>query len=339
MGNGMKQREDPQLTRMLRLRRRKRHRMVFRVLCCVLVCLAAVFATTIFFRVSSIEVTGETRYDAEELIGTTGVEAGDNLFFLHTNTIVQALTNTYPYLDTITIKRHLPGTMEIAVTEREPLMCVELEDETRYYVDKQGKVLEKVSGTPNSNVIAVTGTGAKTLEIGELLDEQDQSSKKKPVGDNEKICAVLDILKLFETYEMLDQVRSVDITKSFDVKLNYNDSYRIEFGTLDDLEHKIQFLKAILKRNDLPATGIIDLSQGDKAHYRPAENETEEESTGEKAADTEQEEQTKEEDAPDSESTDTKEENTDDQSAERASSDPEEQEETGEEESASQNEE
>ena len=268
MGKRQKQREDPQAARLLRSHRRKRHRMIFRVLCCLLVCVAAVFATTIFFRVSDMQVTGETRYKAEDIIGTSGVQEGDNLFFLHTKTIVQSLENTYPYLDTVQIKRHLPGTLEIAVTERKPLICVKAGD-GQYYVDKQGKVLEKITGTPKSSVISVVGAGAKTLQAGQMLESTQDENKGS--GKYEKIHAVLELLNLFDSYDMLDNVRSVDITKSFDVKLNYNDSYTIEFGTLDDLEYKIQFLKAILKRDDLPETGIIDLSQGDKAHYRPAE--------------------------------------------------------------------
>lgn len=248
--------------------------MLFRVLCCLLVCVAAVFATTIFFRVSDMQVTGETRYKAEDIIGTSGVQEGDNLFFLHTKTIMQSLENTYPYLDTVQIKRHLPGTLEIAVTERTPLVCVKAGD-GQYYVDKQGKVLEKVSGTPNSGIITLVGAGTKTLKVGTVLEststDGNSDTNSKTSSKYEKIHSALELLNLFESYDMLDAVRSVDITKSFDVKLNYDDHYTIEFGTLDDLEYKIQFLKAILKRDDLPETGIIDLSQGDKAHYRPAE--------------------------------------------------------------------
>lgn len=290
-----KQREDPQEARVLRARRRKRHRMIFRILCCLLVCVAAVLATTIFFRVSDMQVTGKTRYKAEDIIGTSGVQEGDNLFFLHSKTIVQSLQNTYPYLDTVQIKRHLPGTMEIAVTERTPLICVKAGD-GQYYVDKQGKVLEKISGTPKSSVITVVGAGVKTLQVGEMLEGTPDTGTKNGNGSNastgskyEKIHAVLEMLNLFDSYEMLDAVRSVDITKSFDVKLNYDDRYTIEFGTLDDLEYKIQFLKAILKRDDLPETGIIDLSQGDKAHYRPASSDdTETDTTTDSSADAEQ---------------------------------------------------
>ena len=250
---------DPQAARALRMRRRKRHRMVFRILCVLIVCVAAVLASTVFFRVSDIRVSGETRYETNELIQTSGVAEGDNLFFLRKKGIIQSLANTYPYLDTIKLKRHLPDTLEIAVTERMPLVTVQLPNNGLYYLDATGKVLEKVFESQIAGTIFVEGAEAEKLLPGETV------TKEK----SEKIVAVLDMLKLFERYNMLDQIVSVDISKSFDVQVNYADSYTLELGTLDDLEHKIQFLQSILKQEDLPPTGIIDLSDGSEAHYRP----------------------------------------------------------------------
>lgn len=250
---------DPQTARAIRMRRRKRHRMVFRVLCFLIVCVAAILASTVFFRVSSITVSGETRYETKELIQTSGVVEGDNLFFLRKRGIIRSLVNTYPYLDTIKLKRHLPDTLEIAVTERVPLITAQLPNNGLYYLDETGKVLEKVQESQISGTIFVQGVEAEKLTPGETV------TKEK----SEKIIAVLDMLTMFERYDMLDQIVSIDISKSFDVQVNYADSYTLELGTLDDLEHKIQFLQSILKQEDLPPTGIIDLSDSSEAHYRP----------------------------------------------------------------------
>ena len=60
-----------------------------------------VFAPTIFFQVSKINVTGDTRYTSEQLIKSTGVKQGDNMFFLDTEQIAADLKDEYPYLDTV----------------------------------------------------------------------------------------------------------------------------------------------------------------------------------------------------------------------------------------------
>ncbi|MDO5548197.1 MAG: FtsQ-type POTRA domain-containing protein [Eubacteriales bacterium] len=280
---------DPQTARAIRMRRRKRHRMVFRILCFLIVCIAAVLASTVFFRVSNITVSGETRYEANELIQTSGVVEGDNLFFLRGKGIIQSLANTYPYLDTIKLKRHLPDTLEIAVTEREPQITAQLPNNGLYYIDATAKVLEKVQKSQIAGTILVEGVEAEKLTPGETI------TKEK----SEKIVAVLDMLDLFAQYDMLDQIVSVDISKSFDVQVNYADCYTLELGTLDDLEHKIQFLRSIFKQKDLPSTGVIDLSDSSEAHYRPKkvertqteEEPTETEEPSEEAADSEEAEE------------------------------------------------
>ena len=41
-----------------------------------------VAACAVFFRVGEIQVTGNSRYTAQEIIDVTGVKVGDNLFLL-----------------------------------------------------------------------------------------------------------------------------------------------------------------------------------------------------------------------------------------------------------------
>ncbi|MGN1014229.1 MAG: cell division protein FtsQ/DivIB [Butyricicoccus sp.] len=304
-------RMDPQEARVLRVRRRRRHRMVFRILCCVLVCVAAIMATTVFFRVSEIQVSGDTRYSAEELIGTSGVEDGDNLFFLHSKSVIRSLENTYPYLDTVKLRRHLPGTLEIAVTERVPLLTVQLSDGSLYYLDETGKVLERFAKERATPVTVMTiGTGVKKLTVGQTVT----------TDSGEKIMEVLELLRLAEKYEMQDKITTVDISKSFAVEFLYVDgenSYTIELGTLDDLEHKIQFLRSVLEKDDLPSTGTIDLSANNEARYRPAEYESpvaEEEEQQEQDGQTEEtaDEQTEKSDESDKQASEEGETETDD---------------------------
>lgn len=271
-------RMDPQQAKAIRMRRRKRHRLFFSIACVLLVCIAAVMATTVFFRVSQIEITGETRYQPEDLIGTSGISEGDNLFFLPEKSVQQSLSTTYPYLDTIEIKRHLPGTLEIAVTEREPMLSVQLADGKIYYLDGSGKVLERITEDEIGSTVHVIGVDAKELNVGQTVTDED----------SEKIVAVLDMLGLFSRYSMLDKIVSVDISRSFDVYVDFDNRYVLELGRLDDLEHKIQFLKAILEQNDLPNTGIIDLSDGDEARYRPAAVETAAQEESEQSQDAEE---------------------------------------------------
>lgn len=242
--------------RQQRMRRRKRNKLVFRVICGLLICAAIVLAPTVFFRVSHITVSGDTRYTGQELIDSSGVREGDNMFFLDSGHIEQVLQAKYPYLDTVKLHRRLPSTLQIEVTERTPALSVEVNGEY-LLMDMAGKVLEK-AGQVADNTVEVIGAEAEELKIGDMVGDEQ-----------EKLQTVLDLMSLMTQYEMNEQVDSVDIDKAYDVRIRFDDRYTILLGNLSELEHKIQFLQAILKEPSLPETGIIDLTDDKKAHYRP----------------------------------------------------------------------
>ncbi len=279
-------RRNPEEVRATRIKHKRRHKALFGVICVLLVCAVAVLATTVFFRVSEIKVTGETRYTAEQLIHTSGIAEGDNLFFLGGGAATRSLENTYPYLDEVRLKRHLPGTLEIAVTERTPRITAQLEDKTLFYIDDSGKVLEKLLSLDDvGSTILVTGVNSKELVEGQFIDENTDS----------KIAIVLHMLAVFDEYGLRDKIISVDITELFNVEINYDNHYTLELGTvelgsesMERLEHKIQFLLAILKRDDLAVDGIIDLTSDKEARYRPYRVERTEE-PAEQAQSTEEE--------------------------------------------------
>ena len=238
--------------------RRKRKNMVFRIVCCVLICAVIILAPTVFFRVSQVEIIGDTRYPASDLITTSGVKEGDNLFFLDSSGIERKLQDAYPYLDQVTIRRKPPSTLHIEVTERTPALSVE--QKGKYLlIDMTGKVLDCVK-TKAPDTVEVIGAHTDKLVPGSVLQEE-----------HEKIGTVIEMMVLMDQYDMADKVRAVDIGKAFEVKMQYADQYIVLLGDLSNLEHKIQFLQAILKESSLPDTGIIDLTDDEKAHYRPGD--------------------------------------------------------------------
>ena len=242
--------------RQQRARRRRKNQVIFRMICGLLICAAIVLAPTVFFRVSHITVTGDTRYTEQELIDISGVQEGDNMFFLDFDHIAQTLQKEYPYLDTVKLHRKLPSTLQIEVTDCIAALSVQV-DNGYLLMDMDGKVLEKTDEIAD-NTAEVIGAQAGDLEVGNVVGK-----KKK------KLQTVLDLMNLMTQYGMNDKVDRVDIGKAYDVRMRFDDRYTILLGNLSELEHKIQFLQAILKETSLPETGIIDLTDDKEAHYRP----------------------------------------------------------------------
>ena len=257
-----------------RAKRRKQGKMVRRVIFTLLIAAAIVMAPTVFFRVSKVTVTGDTRYTDEELVRTSGVQEGDNMFFLDTRHIISLLEAKYPYLDTIELHRRMPSTLQIEVTDRVPILSIE-NNGSYLLMDSAGKVLEK-NDSPAENTTEVIGASPDGLKPGDWAEDTSDDKKNEKHEKHEKILAVLRLMELMTQYEMQDSIRNVDINKAYDVRVQYEDRYTILLGSMDKekLEHKIQFLQAILKEPSLPESGIIDLTGDSEARYRPQEDST-----------------------------------------------------------------
>ena len=247
-----------------RQKKKKRRRMISRIGIAVLVLLAIVFAPTIFFQVSKINVTGDTRYTSEQLIKSTGVKQGDNMFFLDTKQIAADLKDEYPYLDTVKLRRKLPSTLQIEVNDRTAALSIE--QNGKYLIlDMSGKVLEKTKSAAKGTA-KVTGVPMKGLHVGDTVDEDKYG----------KAASAMKLLELTDQYGMKKHIKTIDVEKAYDVRVTYDKRYTILLGALEEsnLEHKIQFLKAILKEPSLPESGVIDLTDEKEARYRPTEDTT-----------------------------------------------------------------
>ena len=64
-------------------RRRGSLSFLYKLLAFVLICTAISLALTLFFRIRSIEVSGNDRYTRQEIIDAAGVNEGDNMFLMN----------------------------------------------------------------------------------------------------------------------------------------------------------------------------------------------------------------------------------------------------------------
>ena len=187
-----------------RQKKKKRRRMISRIGIAVLVLLAIVFAPTIFFQVSKINVTGDTRYTSEQLIKSTGVKQGDNMFFLDTEQIAADLKDEYPYLDTVKLRRKLPSTLQIEVNDRTAVLSIE--QNGKYLIlDMSGKVLEKTKSAAKGTA-KVTGVPMKGLHVGDTVDE-------------DKYGKAASVMKLLELTDQTARLRQKQISTFCEIKL------------------------------------------------------------------------------------------------------------------------
>ena len=127
-----------------RLKRSVRRALAVIGLVMLAVAIVAVLCLTVFFKIESITVTGSKVYDTEKVLSVCTIETGENLFLADTDKAAQQLQQALPYVYSAKIKRKLPGTVQIQVTDAAPAYAVKNKDKTYTLMDDRFKVLEVV---------------------------------------------------------------------------------------------------------------------------------------------------------------------------------------------------
>ena len=262
----MKRRERKQITPDQERRRANRRQRIIRaagrVLFLAILVAAAICALTIFFKVKTISVEGAMRYRTEEIVAGMGVKQGDNLYLWNKVKVSDRLLHDFPYLESVQIRRRLPDTLMVTVTECSGAVAVP--SGTGYcYLSEQGKVLE-LSET-DGGLATVSGVTLEDAEPGELVERAQDAY----------IDALLDVLQTLDAAGMLDGLRFINLTDLTDIRIGYEGRFDIRVGTLDGLSYRIRFAQTVISERLSPSDiGRLYWDDQNRLHFVPdtAEN-------------------------------------------------------------------
>ena len=126
-------------------RRARKRRTVtpFLIVVSVFIFAAAVYlCLTMLFNVDRIIIEGNTIYNERDLIETSGIEKGENLFEVDISYAENKLYSVYSYVEEVEVKRSFPNAVTIKIVEATPFSVIE-EADGYTLVSAGGKVLER----------------------------------------------------------------------------------------------------------------------------------------------------------------------------------------------------
>lgn len=226
----------------------------------VVVVVAVIFVMSVFFRVSDIEVEGNTHYSDDEIIRAMDIEQGDNLLFFDRFGAVSRAHAKLPYVEQVAIERKLPNKVIITVEESEALAYLVLGDE-KWTMDHGARILGKAAEGETASLIAVEGISPGTLMIGELMQTADQ--------DEALVQYVAEVLDQIEARGYARSVSRVDFADPESVEFFYAGKYTVVLGGFANIERKFGMFAAVLDKLKEGDVGIIDVSDGVTAHFSP----------------------------------------------------------------------
>lgn len=238
--------------------RRGRFGTLSKLLSVLAVAAAVIVAFVVFFRVNHIEVEGNDRYTAEEIIEASGIQLGDNLVVLPKGRIASSILTKLPYVEVVIPQRALPDGVILKVTERKAAASIN-SGEGRWLISAQGKLLESAIG--NETVVEISGLTALAPYAGSELQvaEEEQTT----------LNYVLALLTALEEREMLADCASLDCASASYLGAEYG-IYHLRLPRGGDYDYYLRLMEAAIAHENMPkdTPGTLDLTVEDgRVHF------------------------------------------------------------------------
>lgn len=243
-----------------RRRNRGRFGFLYVLLSFLLIIAALVAGSVVFFRVDTIEVSGQQRYTQEEIIAAAQVESGDNLFRVSPSRTAQKIMSALPYVRNASIRHDLPDGLTILITESKAAASIRT-DAGWFLLDARGKLVELGDELMKSKAAPVTGITPLSPTVGTPLAVAEE--------EQTKLDALVGLLTALENHGMLDDLTSVDLTASSTVSFGFAGRFTGKMPMSCDYEYKVRSLEYVVGQLEENETGLIDLTQSDETHFIP----------------------------------------------------------------------
>ena len=221
----------------------------------------AVFAFTApIFNIKNIEVKGNNQIPKDTIISISKIKKGENIFKTN-NSVIQNIKENQ-YVDEVSIKRKLPGTLQITIKERSVKYQIKLIN-SYAYIDKNGYILETSSVKAEVPII-----------VGFNITENELLNKKRlEITDLEKLNKILKVIEASKATEIDKLITEINIENenNYCIYLE-SQNKKVYIGDTNDLTKKMLYLKKIIdeeKENNGTVYVDGDISNGFKPYFRP----------------------------------------------------------------------
>jgi len=217
-------------------------RRAFYIITALVVC--GVFAFVcgmLFFKIENIEVEGTEFYSADDISVACDFSESQSLLFLNTNALITKLSNQFPYIKSISLKRSFPSTLVIQITEDSPKYYCDVFGENFLLSDKL-KIMERHFSYDAANysakLVKIDIPDYTRVIVGEYVAFQRESNYEY----------VIDFLNEMSDFAYKDDIEYIDSSDKYGIYLIMCDGrYKVILGDSNDLSAKLSFVEAVIK--------------------------------------------------------------------------------------------
>ncbi|WP_027629566.1 cell division protein FtsQ/DivIB [Ruminiclostridium cellobioparum] len=260
---------------------RRRMRRIRRFFLFVLIAAGIIiFARSSVFIVDKIETAGNKKYSANELILSTGLVPGKNVFnmlgekpknllTLSFSELEQEVLNSMPYVKSVSIRPALPKSIKIKVQERTPFAVLD-NGGTNLLIDREGYVLELLdSKSPKlKDYFKIIGISVDSYKLGQAVKFKGEN----PLIDLISFCDLIAKSDKDEKLKLYKKITSVDLSDVPYMSVQFDKRVTAKFGDLEYTDYQISVFRHLFVNNiNETQKGTLDFTKGSNPYFVPGE--------------------------------------------------------------------
>jgi len=190
--------------------------------------LTYLFVFSSVFQIKNINISRTEKVSTEEIHNIISNNV-NNIFLANLKEISQEITDKFPQIASITIKKKLPNELIADIVERQPIAILCDSNNSCYYIDNKGVLFEE-AGDKDLPIIKTEGS-LYNLKLGEEALDKDYLEKLLTINYNVKDIEIAEIYPVSEN--------------RLDIKTTEN--WNIYFNMKEDIDWQIEKLNILLK--------------------------------------------------------------------------------------------
>jgi len=268
MTNKNKIQKDAQIKRKInkqeqkRRKRNKKIKLILKIVLSLGIMIGGIiFAmTSPIFNIKNIEVLNNEEVSSETIISISEIKTEENILKFKKSDAIKNIKEN-PYIESVEIKRKLPGTVQIDVKERIPQYSVEFM-EKYVYISSQGYLLE----------ISEDSKGLPIIQGIVTPEEEIEAGKRLCIEDLEKLEDVIKIMNIAKENELDSKISFINIKNKNEYVLYLEEeNKKVHLGDNTNLSNKMIYVVALIEKEKDKAGEIFvngDLNNKFQPYFR-----------------------------------------------------------------------
>ncbi len=192
----------------------------------------AIMCLTVFFPILNVNASGSQIYTASQIVKASGINENSNIFTVSEKEIEKKIKAKLPYVDKVTLKRELPDTVSLKISDAREYAAIGVKD-LYYVISESGFVLNSYEEIPENTFLINAGNAS--CKVGDTITFEDAKAQQLA-------------FRLAEALQKSEiKINAIDVTNTVSITARVCDRFDVKFGTEENLEKKILHLGGMIK--------------------------------------------------------------------------------------------